>query len=633
MAQSNNSYLGKKFTQASLNPNLKGIVCGHKPIFKVIFLLIIIIVAILVGSLIGAVSAYIGRSLGLLLLGDKSVIFIIYTIIVLSIWLIETSRVSLISGLWKATLSTLILLIISLIIFKSIDYIFLIFTIPYLAIAFLSFLATSLSFALIYILWNNRYQYIKVCVALLIILLSVFVAYLVANPSTELLTVSKLLTGLVVSLSIIKASFAVTNFSNKPKANFLFFKSWAIALSTWGSTSFYNLDLSGIDFTDAILANTDFRGKKFYRTCLRCVKGLNRARLNNRYLDLDNPKVQKLLVDGCSNDTDFSYLNLQGAYLKEANLRDFNFTYTNLNGADLSGADLRDAILVHAQCVNVDFTGAKLTGICIQNWSVTEQTCFTNVQCDYIYRKLDNKGKPCDRFPINRNFEPGEFESLYQEVGNVVELVFKEGLNWRAFAFTWQKLQLEDEGLGLQLQGIEKRGDLWVVKVTHNQNVPTYEVEKHLNDSYLQQLLASKEQQINQLLGIAENHAEAIKELSKRSFGNSFTITGSTITNLAGSGQIEYREAAQQVRNIVANSSNPVEVTTTLGNLRTKLQGKNVATTTETQAELIKQVLLSEAEKDSIFKQLLTLQGQQLPDAIPDGTFANSIREALTQLG
>ena len=393
--------------------------------------------------------------------------------------------------------------------------------------------------------------------------------------------------------------------------------------------------MSNIDFTSAIVTNTDFRANKFYRTCLRNVKGLDRARVDNRYIDLDNPKVQKLLVEGCSNNIDFSYLNLQGAYLRDGILRDFNFTETNLNGADLSGADLRDAILVRAQCVDVNFTGANLTGICIQDWSVNNQTRFNSVQCDYIYRKLNDKGKPCDRYPLDHNFEPREFESLYQEVGNVVELVFKEGLNWRAFAFALQKLQIEDDGLGLELQGIEKRGDLWVVKVIHNENIPNHEVEKRLNASYeqLQKLLASKEKQINQLLGIAENQAEAIKEFSKRPFGNSFFITGSTITNLAGSGQIEYHEAAEQVRSMVANSANPVEVTTTARNMRTKFQGQNVATTAVTQAELIKQVLLSEAEKDAIFKQMLILQAQQLLDAMPDGAFATAIQEAIAQLG
>ncbi|WP_197036061.1 pentapeptide repeat-containing protein [Fischerella sp. PCC 9605] len=476
--------------------------------------------------------------------------------------------------------------------------------------------------------------------AILIIFLSVIVAHFVAKSSEERVlsfndfTVIKIFTGIIFSLAIVKASSEVTSFNNKPKPSFLFLKSWAIALSTWGSTCFYNLDLSGVDFTEAIVANTDFRGNKFYRTCLINVKGLDRARVDNRYLDLDNPKVQKLLTEGWCDDCNFSWLNLQGAYLRNAVLRDFNFTETNLNGANLSAADLRDAILVHAQCIDVDFTGANLTGICIQDWSVNSQTRFDNVKCDYIYRKIDDRGKPCDRYPLDRNFEPREFESLYQEVGNVVELVFKEGMNWRAFAFTLQKLQIEDDGLGLQLKGIEKRGDMWVVKVTHNENVPTQEVEKRLNGSYtqLQQLLAAKEQQINRLLGIVENQTEAIKEISKR-FGNNFWITGSTITNLSGSGQIEYHEAADQLRKIVANSSDQVQLKATVQNLLAQLQGQNVATTAGTQAELIKQVLLTEAEKDPVFKQLLVLQGQQFADVIPEEAIATAIREAIASLG
>lgn len=148
----------------------------------------------------------------------------------------------------------------------------------------------------------------------------------------------------------------------------------------------------------------------------------------------------------------------------------------------------------------------------------------------------------------------------------------------------------------------------------------------------LKQLLSTKEQQINSLLGIATNQAEAIKEFSKRPLGNSFFITGSTITNLAGSGQIEYNEAADQVRNIVANSSDQVQVTTTVRNFLAQLQGQSVATTTGTQAELIKQVLLNEADKDPIFKQLLVLQGQQLVDATQEGAITTAIRGAIAQL-
>ncbi|MGH1396705.1 MAG: pentapeptide repeat-containing protein [Trichormus sp.] len=408
----------------------------------------------------------------------------------------------------------------------------------------------------------------------------------------------------------------------------------ALMFASWGSTSFYNLDLSGFNFTKINLANTDLRARKLYRSCFQGVTGLERARVDSRYLDLEIPKVQKLLTRACSEEPDFSNLNLRGAYLKGADLRRMKFIDTNLIGADLRDADLRGSILANAQVIDVDFTNANLTGICIQNWNVNSQTLFTNAQCDYIYRKLDEKGEPIDRYPIDRIFEPREFESLYQEVGNIVELVFKEGVNWRAFAFSLQKLELEDESLGLQLKGIEKKGDLWVAKVTHNDNISSQEVEQRLYDSYdeLRQLLATKEQQINSLLGIASSQAEAIKEFSKRPLGNSFVINGSTITNLTGSGQIEYNEAIQQVRSIVANSNAPMQVSNTVEHFLAQLTGNSVATTTATQGELVKQLLLHEAEKDTIFKQLLIVQGQQMIDNLAEGAIASAIKEAIAQL-
>ncbi|MEH2083398.1 MAG: pentapeptide repeat-containing protein [Nostoc sp.] len=411
-------------------------------------------------------------------------------------------------------------------------------------------------------------------------------------------------------------------------------RSWVLTLGSWGGTSFHDLDLSGVNFRNAKLANTDLRARKLYRTCFQGVTGLERAKVDSRYLDLEIPKVQKLLTHACSEDPDFSNLNLRGAYLKEADLRHMKFIDADLTGSDLQSADLRGSILANAQVIDVDFTNANLTGICIQNWNVNSQTCFTNVECDYIYRKLDEKGEPIDRHPLDRNFEPREFESLYQEVGNIVELVFKEGVNWRAFAFSLQKLELEDESLGLELKGIEKKGDLWIAKVTHNENISYAEVEKRLNDSYeeLKQRLSTKEQQINSLLGIASTQAETIKEFSKRPFGNSFVINGSTITNLTGSGQIEYNEAAEQVRSIVVNGSEPVQVSNIVQHFLARLQGQSVATTASAQAELIKQLLLNEAEKDSVFKQLLVLQSQQIIDSLPEGAIVTAMKQAIAQL-
>lgn len=432
-------------------------------------------------------------------------------------------------------------------------------------------------------------------------------------------------------------STLITRFGTEQRWRSLdFLRVWAIAIASCCGASFYDLDLSEQNFTEAKLANADLRARRLYRTCLRGATGIEKARVDNRYLDLENPKVQRLLTHGSSKDKNFSRLNLQGAYLQDAHMQEFNLTETNLTGADLRDADLRGSILVRAQVTGVDFTSAKLTGICIQDWSVNSQTCFADVECDYIYRELTENGRPTARYPVDRNFEPREFEALFQEVGNVVELVFKEGVNWRALSFTFRKFQLEDEGLGLELKGVEQRGDLWVVKVTHKEGIPRQEVEQRVNAIYddLKRLISVKEQQFDKLLNIAADQAKALKESSKRPFGsnNSFFILGSTITNLAGSGQIDYDEAANKVRSIVASSNDSSQVKPLAQTLLNQLQGQSIATTEDKQIELIQEVMLTEAKNDLFFKQFLLRQGQQVIDAMPESVIARAIQQAIANL-
>jgi uncharacterized protein YjbI with pentapeptide repeats len=456
----------------------------------------------------------------------------------------------------------------------------------------------------------------------------------------------------VISL-IVYANWKSLKKEKEKQSKLSVFKSFMIAFCTFGHTSYHDKNLSEVNFTNADLANIDLRARSFYQTCFRGATGLDRARLDDRHFDITNPKVQQLLTQGTTTDPDLSALNLQGAYLKaaeipsctligtnitranlsEGNLRHTNLLRANLSGADLTGADLRGSILVQTDLTGTDLTGTNLTGACIENWNINGRTIFVDVQCDYIYRKLDDTGQPTDRYPRDRDFEPGEFASLYQEVENAVELIFKEGINWRAFAFSLQQLQIDDEGLGLQLQGIEKRGDLWVVKVTHEQNVSNAVVEAKLGAAYetLQQTLASKEKQVNQLLGIMSDQAEALKELSKKPFGNQFNITGSTITNLAGSGQIEYTEAADQVRSLIANSTNNAEVSQISQQFLSQLQHR-LASTESATAELIYQIILTEAGKDPFFKQFILQQSVSLLAAIPQGSIATAFQTALETL-
>lgn len=451
------------------------------------------------------------------------------------------------------------------------------------------------------------------------------------NLTTQVITT---VSGMILTYLIVLSSWAANRLRNATRNPESVMRSLALSLACWKKPSFRGQDLSSLNFTNKNLAHLDLRAQTLYRTCFLGAVGLDKAKVDSRYLDLESPNVQQLLTHGFSDDKDLSRLNLRGAYLQGADLRRCNLTNTELTGADLRGADLRGAILVQSQVMDVDFTSANFTGICNKDWSINSETCFTDVQCDYIYRNLDEKGEPIDRYPSDRNFEPQEFEALYQEIDNVADFVFKEGVNWRAFSFGIEKLQLEDDGLDLKLKGFERRGDLWVVKVTHNENASKQEVEVRLGAIYeeMKQQLSAKENQINQLLGIVSNQTETMKEISQKTFGNHFFISGSSITNLAGSGQIEYTEASNQIRQAMTHSTNPTQVMSTLQGFMTQLNQQNVATTPSLQVELIQQIIGVEAEKDLEFKQFLLEHAQSVIAAMPKGPIATAVETAIAQL-
>lgn len=642
MNKCNRQVYGLKFSQESLkNCDLLEVTGGQPRFFRLLTLLCTFSLALFAGSFAGILGGYLSK---ILLYSSEPVEGAWLTasvVLVICVCSIETKQSSIASGLWKAGLTVVVTSIAAMVILQNPDsfWVTLLATSAFLGCYCLVFIASSFSLWLFLVLLKHSFhKNVKTLHKILIIVCSTLISYVVGSKppvhsaiASQYFAEIKLLAGFAFGVLTVQLSFYVSDI-NKPKKNFEFLRNWAIAFSTLRSTSFYDLDLSDIDFTGAKLANTDLRARKLYRTRFNNVEGLERARVDNRYFDLDQPKVQMLLTHGYCEEKDFSGINLQGAYLQAAIMREYDFTNANLSGADLSVGDLSDSIFVQADVTGVDFTEATLTGICIENWNINSQTCFTNVKCDYIFRKLDSIGKPTDRHPREGNFNPREFESLYQEVGNIVELVFKEGLNWRAFAFTLQKLQLEDEGMGLELRGIEKRGDLWIVKVAHNDNLLSAEVERNLYARHeeMQALLVTKEQQINQLLGIVSDQSAALKNYSQKPFGQNFFISGSTITNLAGEA-IEYREAANQVRSII-DSPNSREIVTTAHSFLTQLSGQKVAATAETQVDLIQQVILAEAEKDPSFKKFLRQQGQQILATIPEGAIATALRGAIAQL-
>ena len=218
-------------------------------------------------------------------------------------------------------------------------------------------------------------------------------------------------------------------------------RNWALAWGCLGGTSFHQLDLNQVNFAGATLANTDLRGRSLYRTCFRHAQRLERARTDNRYLDLDHPKVQTLITQGTSADKDFRGFNLQGinlrhtAELPPADLQDMDFTGANLTGADLRGANLTGSNLAQAQLVNADLSGATLTDICIEDWHISPRTRFQGVTCQRVFLRRSPKGHFLDPQPERSEFQPGEFEAWIATIQRSISLSFQEAVNPQALAF------------------------------------------------------------------------------------------------------------------------------------------------------------------------------------------------------
>ncbi|MEH2236986.1 pentapeptide repeat-containing protein [Nostoc sp.] len=243
-------------------------------------------------------------------------------------------------------------------------------------------------------------------------------------------------------------------------------RSFAIAFAATGGTSFRNADLTDADFTGATLKNTDFRKANLTRTRFYEAKKLDFARVDDTILT--KLAVIKLLVTGNGRGKSYAGVNLKGANLidadlKEANLRDANITEATFQGACLEGANL-----TLAQAVGTNFTSAQMTGAVVEAWNIESTTKLDNVDCRFIYLLENPKPETDDRErrPNSGDFQPGEFTKLFEEVLNTVDLIFRNGIDWKAFVNAFQTVQDQNEDTELALQSIENKGDgVVVVKV------------------------------------------------------------------------------------------------------------------------------------------------------------------------
>ncbi|MFM6282653.1 MAG: pentapeptide repeat-containing protein, partial [Dolichospermum sp.] len=178
--------------------------------------------------------------------------------------------------------------------------------------------------------------------------------------------------------------------------------------------------------------------------------------------------------------TDLSYANLYGANLYGAelskailiwaNLSKANLSKANLSKANLRGANLSAANLEKSQVIGTNFYNVTLTSACIKDWLLNSSTNLDGVICEYVY--LD--GIMTERRPINGNFEPGEFASLYKKIIENTDLILSkisqnDNINNQGVQFysdstihTWENLRFRSKTEIKIAEALDRTGVLFV---------------------------------------------------------------------------------------------------------------------------------------------------------------------------
>lgn len=233
------------------------------------------------------------------------------------------------------------------------------------------------------------------------------------------------------------------------------------------------------------------------------------------------------------NGTDLSAANLSRANLSRAKL-----SGANLNGLDLTGIDLSTANLSRIQALGTDFTGAKFTGACLQDWHYNSATKLNNIDCQYYYRK---NGKQ-ERYPSGRNFAPGEFTKLLEKALETIDLIFADGIDWKAFLLSFQELQAEYGEENLSVQAIEKKsGGAFVIRLEvppeankadiESQAKALYEIKLNALEAIYHAKLQAKDEQIAEYRQSNTNLNNIIDLLATRPIQNNITVTANAENN------------------------------------------------------------------------------------------------------
>jgi uncharacterized protein YjbI with pentapeptide repeats len=320
---------------------------------------------------------------------------------------------------------------------------------------------SSVSIVLVYSFWKSTGVFLSIFFS------GLSSAFFVKDMSVRqgVTSVDILLSFIGITLNLISV-FIISRRAIREEKDFAWFREQAIFLSSFWNISFYKQDLTDQSLDDLDLSHVDFREAKIYHTSFRGARNLEFARLQGTILaDL---KVRKLLTISEESepfDKNFSHLNLVGANLSNLNLAGTDFTGTNLANVDFSKSNLAGADFTNAQLFNTNFSDACLTEACICDWAINHQTRFENTKCDWVYLKRGKFG-PLEKKPDFGEFRPGEFEKWIRQLQDTIDIILREQPNVRALIRAIEKVAHSSGGLDPSRFSIESKGEnLYVARI------------------------------------------------------------------------------------------------------------------------------------------------------------------------
>lgn len=87
-------------------------------------------------------------------------------------------------------------------------------------------------------------------------------------------------------------------------------------------------------------------------------------------------------------------------------------------------------------------------------------------------------------------FDSGDFEKLVKESQNTVDLIFRNGIDWKAFLISYKHLEAEVGENVLSVQSFEHKGDgTFIVKIEVPPELDKARIENFFEEKYETELL------------------------------------------------------------------------------------------------------------------------------------------------